>query len=286
MKQLRKTALLRFSFEKMVLLMPLLALTFSCCDSAALKLHANHADAGRGLTRRELLHRMAVRSKARAARLLSGRPGKRPRRPGSLHRRRPRHGVPGAPGHRHAAAARAAHPRHRERPRLDAVPAVPGLLRPDAPLLRPVQLLHVRRAPLRLAHVRRPRLVVLRQAELGQPNLRLRLRIRRQLHNHRQPRCGHLHVRRRGRQLRRGLRTRPGLRVRPLRQRDLHVQGDRHRRLRARRAIPAVAAQSGQLLPLFHHHNGVGTQHRPARPPGRPLRRRRPVHPSSKTCRL
>lgn len=73
MKQLRKTALLRFSFEKMVLLMPLVALTFSCCDSAALKLHANHADAGCGLTRRELLQRMAVRSKARAARLLSGR---------------------------------------------------------------------------------------------------------------------------------------------------------------------------------------------------------------------
>ncbi|RLN39270.1 pentatricopeptide repeat-containing protein [Panicum miliaceum] len=36
------------------------------------ELHGNHADAGRGLTRRELLHRMAVRSKARAARLLSG----------------------------------------------------------------------------------------------------------------------------------------------------------------------------------------------------------------------
>ncbi|KAJ1297394.1 hypothetical protein BS78_01G372500 [Paspalum vaginatum] len=75
MKQLQRirVALLLLSLEKIVLLLPLFALTFSCCDAAALKLHTNHADAGRGLTRRELLHRMAVRSKARAARLLSGR---------------------------------------------------------------------------------------------------------------------------------------------------------------------------------------------------------------------
>ena len=71
MKQLQKIALLQLSFKKMVLWLPLLALTFSCCDAAALKLHAHHADGGRSLTRRELLHRMAARSEARAARLLS-----------------------------------------------------------------------------------------------------------------------------------------------------------------------------------------------------------------------
>ena len=62
MKQLQKIALLLLSFKKMVLWLPLLALTFSCCDAAALKLHAHHADGGRSLTRRELLHRMAARS--------------------------------------------------------------------------------------------------------------------------------------------------------------------------------------------------------------------------------
>lgn len=70
MKQLQKIALLLLSFKKMLLWLPLLALTFPCCDAAALKLHAHHADGGRSLTRREVLHRMAARSKARAARLL------------------------------------------------------------------------------------------------------------------------------------------------------------------------------------------------------------------------
>lgn len=59
--------------QKLVLLLASHALTISCCDAAALRLHATHADAGRGLTNRELLHRMSVRSKARAMRLLSGR---------------------------------------------------------------------------------------------------------------------------------------------------------------------------------------------------------------------
>ncbi|XP_062215786.1 aspartic proteinase nepenthesin-1-like [Phragmites australis] len=73
MKQLQKIAIVPLLFEKTVLLLPFLALIISCCDAAALRLHATHADAGRGLTNRELLHRMAVRSKARAVRLLSGR---------------------------------------------------------------------------------------------------------------------------------------------------------------------------------------------------------------------
>jgi hypothetical protein len=73
MKQLQKMALLQqLLLENIVLLLlPLLALTFSCCDAATLKLHAHHADGGLSLSRRELLHRMAARSKARAARLLS-----------------------------------------------------------------------------------------------------------------------------------------------------------------------------------------------------------------------
>ncbi|KAK3147412.1 hypothetical protein QOZ80_3BG0282040 [Eleusine coracana subsp. coracana] len=70
MKQLHKIALLAHSF-KMILLLQLLALTIPCSDAAALQLHATHVDAGRGLTRRALLQRMAVRTKARAARLLS-----------------------------------------------------------------------------------------------------------------------------------------------------------------------------------------------------------------------
>ncbi|CAM0872944.1 unnamed protein product [Alopecurus aequalis] len=41
----------------------------------ALRLHVTHADAGRGLTNRELLQRMAARSKARSMRLLSGHAG-------------------------------------------------------------------------------------------------------------------------------------------------------------------------------------------------------------------
>lgn len=61
--------------EKMLLLLSLLAViaVVARSDAAALRLHATHADAGRGLSTRELLHRMAARSKARSARLLSGR---------------------------------------------------------------------------------------------------------------------------------------------------------------------------------------------------------------------
>ncbi|GJN08043.1 hypothetical protein PR202_ga25928 [Eleusine coracana subsp. coracana] len=70
MKQLQQIGLLVHSFE-MILLLQLLALTIPCSDAAALKLHATHVDAGRGLTRCALLQRMAVRTKARAARLLS-----------------------------------------------------------------------------------------------------------------------------------------------------------------------------------------------------------------------
>ncbi|KAK3147410.1 hypothetical protein QOZ80_3BG0282000 [Eleusine coracana subsp. coracana] len=51
------------------------ALAILLCSYAAastIRLQLIHADAGRGFTRRELLHRMARRSKARAVRLLSG----------------------------------------------------------------------------------------------------------------------------------------------------------------------------------------------------------------------
>jgi hypothetical protein len=58
--------------RRIVLLLPLLVLTISYSDAVALRLHATHADAGRGLTKRELLYRMAARSKARSMRLLSG----------------------------------------------------------------------------------------------------------------------------------------------------------------------------------------------------------------------
>ncbi|XP_051181459.1 aspartic proteinase nepenthesin-1-like [Lolium perenne] len=58
--------------RRIVLLLPLLVLTISYSDAVALRLHATHADAGRGLTSRELLYRMAARSKARSMRLLSG----------------------------------------------------------------------------------------------------------------------------------------------------------------------------------------------------------------------
>ncbi|XP_006649992.2 aspartic proteinase nepenthesin-1-like [Oryza brachyantha] len=59
---------------KMLLLLSLISpIVVSLCDAEALRLHATHADAGRGLSKRELLHRMASRSKARSARLLSGR---------------------------------------------------------------------------------------------------------------------------------------------------------------------------------------------------------------------
>ena len=49
----------------------LLAMTIYNCDSANLRLQLSHVDAGRGLTHWELLRRMAQRSKARAAHLLS-----------------------------------------------------------------------------------------------------------------------------------------------------------------------------------------------------------------------
>ncbi|KAG8096207.1 hypothetical protein GUJ93_ZPchr0013g34554 [Zizania palustris] len=65
----------KMKLEKVLLLLSLLALTsVSHCDAGeAVRLHATHTDAGRGLSKRELLHRMAARSRARAARLLSGR---------------------------------------------------------------------------------------------------------------------------------------------------------------------------------------------------------------------
>ncbi|KAG2552366.1 hypothetical protein PVAP13_9KG422500 [Panicum virgatum] len=62
--------------HRLALLLALLAaaLAVSCSDAAggAIRAQLTRADAGRGLTRRQLLRRMARRSKARAARLLSG----------------------------------------------------------------------------------------------------------------------------------------------------------------------------------------------------------------------
>ena len=57
-----------------VLLALLAALAIICCHAAAasaVRTQVIHTDAGRGLTRRELLQRMTRRSKARAARFLA-----------------------------------------------------------------------------------------------------------------------------------------------------------------------------------------------------------------------
>uniref|UniRef100_A0A0D9VTD5 Peptidase A1 domain-containing protein n=1 Tax=Leersia perrieri TaxID=77586 RepID=A0A0D9VTD5_9ORYZ len=60
--------------EKILLLLLLLAVTTAArCEAATVRLHATHTDAARGLSKRELLQRMAARSKSRSARLLSGR---------------------------------------------------------------------------------------------------------------------------------------------------------------------------------------------------------------------
>ncbi|KAL6902245.1 hypothetical protein ACP4OV_005121 [Aristida adscensionis] len=60
--------------QKLALLLALLAaLAISGGNAAAVRMQLTHADAGRGLTRRELLSRMVLRSKGRAAaRFLSG----------------------------------------------------------------------------------------------------------------------------------------------------------------------------------------------------------------------
>uniref|UniRef100_A0A0E0KCZ6 Peptidase A1 domain-containing protein n=1 Tax=Oryza punctata TaxID=4537 RepID=A0A0E0KCZ6_ORYPU len=67
---------LPMKMQKLVLLIPALlaALAISCCNAAAapVRMQLTHVDAGRGLSGRELMHRMAMRSKARAPRLLSG----------------------------------------------------------------------------------------------------------------------------------------------------------------------------------------------------------------------
>ncbi|KAF8683936.1 hypothetical protein HU200_044883 [Digitaria exilis] len=58
--------------KKLTLLLALLAAALSIsCSDAAIRTQLTRADAGRGLTRHQLLRRMARRSKARAARLLS-----------------------------------------------------------------------------------------------------------------------------------------------------------------------------------------------------------------------
>ncbi|KAL6902244.1 hypothetical protein ACP4OV_005120 [Aristida adscensionis] len=59
--------------QKLAVLLALLAATAIACSDAgaAVRMQLTRTDAGRGFTRRELLRRMALRSKARAARLLS-----------------------------------------------------------------------------------------------------------------------------------------------------------------------------------------------------------------------
>ncbi|KAF0909663.1 hypothetical protein E2562_000023 [Oryza meyeriana var. granulata] len=60
--------------QKLVLLIVALlaALAISCCNAAStVRMQLTHVDAGRGLSGRALMQRMALRSKARAARLLS-----------------------------------------------------------------------------------------------------------------------------------------------------------------------------------------------------------------------
>ncbi|KAJ1297392.1 hypothetical protein BS78_01G372300 [Paspalum vaginatum] len=67
MEQLRKLTLL-------LALLAALAISCRCTDAApgAMRAQLTRTDAGRALTRRQLLRRMVLRSKARAARLLSG----------------------------------------------------------------------------------------------------------------------------------------------------------------------------------------------------------------------
>ncbi|GJN08037.1 hypothetical protein PR202_ga25922 [Eleusine coracana subsp. coracana] len=57
--------------HKLVLLVTMLAIASAIASSAPVRMQLMHTDAGRGLTPRELLHRMAQRSRARAERLLS-----------------------------------------------------------------------------------------------------------------------------------------------------------------------------------------------------------------------
>jgi hypothetical protein len=56
---------------KLALLLALLAATAISCAASAVRMQLIHTDAGRGLTPRELLQRMALRSRARAARILA-----------------------------------------------------------------------------------------------------------------------------------------------------------------------------------------------------------------------